>query len=131
MRPVALSPLRGGRWLAAWRCSVAGLRHAFGHEAAFRQEVIAFAVLAPLAIWLPVPAVERLLIVASMLLVMVVELLNSAVEATVDRISLDRHPLSGQAKDLGSAAVTVALLISALCWSVFGWPVLAGWLAGR
>ena len=131
MRSVTGTAPSGSRLLAAWRCSIAGFRQAFAHEAAFREEVVALAVLTPLALWLPVPRTERLLLVASMLLVLAVELLNSAIEATVDRISLERHPLSGQAKDLGSAAVAVALLISALCWGVIGGPLLVGWLAAR
>jgi diacylglycerol kinase len=94
-------------------------------EAAIRQELFACAVLIPAAVLLPVPAVERLLIILSMLLVVLTEFLNSAIEAAIDRISLDRHPLSGQAKDLGSAAVAVALLMSALCWIVIAGPVAA------
>ena len=110
--------------------SMAGLRHALAREAAIRQELLAFAVLTPAAVLLPVPAVERLLIVLSMLLVLLTEFVNSAIEAAIDRISLDRHPLSGQAKDLGSAAVAVALLMSALCWIVIAGPVALRWLAG-
>ena len=108
--------------------SLAGLRHAMAREAAIRQELSACAVLIPAAVLLPVPAVERLLIVLSMLLVVLTEFLNSAIEAAIDRISLDRHPLSGQAKDLGSAAVAVALLMSALCWIVIAGPLLLRWL---
>jgi diacylglycerol kinase (ATP) len=107
--------------------TVAGLRHAFRHEAAFRQELLACGLLIPLATLLPASRVERLVLVLSMLLVVMAELFNSAIEATVDRISFDRHPLSGRAKDLGSAAVAVALLMSALCWLVVGGPVLLQW----
>ena len=71
---------------------------------------------------------ERLLLVLSMMLVLLTEFLNSAIEAAIDRISLERHPLSGQVKDLGSAAVFVALLMSATCWAVIAGPVLARWL---
>ncbi|MEO8836588.1 MAG: diacylglycerol kinase [Caldimonas sp.] len=118
-----------GRLAGALRCSIAGLRHAFRSEAAFRQELLASAVLVPVALLVPVGVVERLLLVLSLLLVLAVELLNSAIEATVDRISAERHPLSGQAKDLGSAAVFVALAMSALCWAVIAGPVLVAWLA--
>jgi diacylglycerol kinase (ATP) len=123
------SPSMGfGRLPGALRYSIAGLRHAAGHEAAFRQELAALVVLVPAALALPVSVLEQLLLVLSMLLVLVVELLNSAVEATVDRISADHHPLSGRAKDLGSAAVAVALLMSALCWLAIAGPLLVAWL---
>jgi diacylglycerol kinase (ATP) len=108
--------------------SWAGLRHALRHETAIRQELLALAVLVPIAALLPVPALERLLLVLSMMLVLLTEFLNSAIEATIDRISLERHPLSGQAKDLASAAVGVALLMSAACWFVIAGPVAARWL---
>ena len=116
------------RLVNASRNSLAGLRHALAHEAAMRQEIVGFIVLTPVALLLPVPAVERLLLVLSMLLVLLTEFVNSAIEATIDRISLERHPLSGRAKDLGSAAVAVALLMSALSWIVIAGPVLLGWL---
>ena len=93
-----------------------------------RQEMLGFIVLTPVALLLPVPAVERLLLVLSMLLVLLTEFINSAIEATIDRISLERHPLSGRAKDLGSAAVAVALLMSALSWIVIAGPLLLHWL---
>lgn len=108
--------------------SCAGLRHALRHETAIRQELMAMAVLVPAAVLLPVGAIERLLLVLSMMLVLLTEFLNSAIEAAIDRISLERHPLSGQAKDLGSAAVGVALLMSAACWVVIAGPVVARWL---
>ena len=109
---------------------MAGLRLALEREAAIRQELFACVLLIPAAVLLPVPAVERLLLVLSMLLVLLTEFINSAIEATIDRISLDRHPLSGLAKDLGSAAVAVALLMSALCWIVIAGPVAMRWLTG-
>ena len=112
----------------AARYSLAGLCHAARHEAAFRQELLGAVVLTSLAIVLPVGLLEKLLLVLSMLFVLVVELLNSAIEATVDRISTERHPLSGQAKDLGSAAVAIALLMSALSWLAIAGPVLVTWL---
>lgn len=115
------------RFAAAFRYSIAGLRHVFRHEAAVREELVALVVLIPVSVALPVTAVEHLLLVCSMLLVLLVELLNTAVEATVDRISEERHPLSGLAKDLGSAAVLIALLMSALCWLVIAGPVALRW----
>jgi diacylglycerol kinase (ATP) len=89
--------------------------------------LFACGLLVPLATLLPVSRLERLLLVLSMLLVVLAELFNSAIEAAIDRISFDRHPLSGRAKDLGSAAVAVALLMSALCWLVIAGPVLLQW----
>ena len=118
------------RLAGALRYSIAGFRHATRHEAAFQQEVLLFLLLLPAAVLLPVPTLDRLLIVLSMLLVIVVELLNSAIEATVDRISSERHPLAGQAKDMGSAAVFLALAMSLGCWAVIAGPLLVGWLSG-
>jgi diacylglycerol kinase (ATP) len=117
------------RLAGALRYSLAGFRHATRHEAAFQQEVLLFLLLLPAALLLPVPTLDRLVIVLSMLLVIVVELLNSAIEATVDRISAERHPLSAQAKDMGSAAVFLALVMSGVCWVVIAGPVVAAWLA--
>ena len=117
------------RLAGALRYSIAGFRHAASREAAFQQELLVSLLLLPLAILLPVPALERLLRVLSMMLVMVAELLNSAIEAAVDRISAERHPLAGQAKDMGSAAVLLALVMSALCWLVIAGPVVVHWLA--
>ena len=117
------------RLVNASRNSIAGLRHALAHEAAMRQELLGFAVLTPVAVLLPVPAIERLVLVLSMLVVLLTEFINSAIETTIDRISLERHPLSGQAKDLGSAAVAVALAMSALSWIVIAGPVLVRALA--
>ena len=101
--------------------SVAGLRAAWVNEAAFRQECVAALILVPLGFWLGQDAVERSLLIGSCLLVIVVELLNSAVEAAVDRVSTDRHRLAGRAKDLGSAAVFVSLLILLLVWGLIGY----------
>ena len=117
------------RLAGALRYSIAGFRHATRHEAAFQQEVLLFLLLLPAAVLLPVPTLDRLVIVLSMLLVIVVELLNSAIEATVDRISAERHPLAGQAKDMGSAAVFVAVTMSVACWVVIAGPVIAAWFA--
>lgn len=105
-----------GRVLRAAGYSIAGLRAALRKEAAFRQEVILFVVLAPLAFWLGRNGIERALLLGSLLLVLIVELLNSAVEATVDRISKKHHRLSGRAKDMGSAAVYLSILLATLTW---------------
>lgn len=107
-----------GRIVRAGRYSVSGLAAALRHEAAFRQEVILFVVLAPLGAWLGSDGMERALLIGSLLLVMIVELLNSSMEATVDRISRKRHKLSGQAKDMGSAAVLLSMLLALLVWTL-------------
>lgn len=96
--------------------SLAGLRAAWRHEAAFRQELALCAVLAPLGLWLGADGVERALLLGSLGLVLVTELVNSALEAAVDRHGPERHPLAGRAKDAGSAAVLVALLLAGLTW---------------
>ncbi len=97
-------------------CSYAGFSAAWKNEEAFRQELLLCAVLIPLACWLGDSGVERALLVGSLLLVMIVELLNTAVEVVVNRISLDRHELSGLAKDLGSAAVSMSLVNAGIIW---------------
>jgi len=107
-----------GRIVRAGSYSVSGLRAALRKEAAFRQEVILVAVLAPLGAWLGHDGIERLLLIGSLMLVLIVELLNSAVEATVDRISKKHHKLSGRAKDMGSAAVYLSLLLAILTWAL-------------
>ena len=96
--------------------SLAGLRAAFTGEDAFRQEMLLAALLIPASFLLPASGVGRALIIASVLLVLIVELLNSAIEAAVDRVSLDRHHLSKRAKDIGSAAVLLALINVLLVW---------------
>ncbi len=101
--------------------SAAGFSAAWRGEEAFRQEVLAGLVLVPAALWLGQTELERLLLVSTWVLVMIVEILNTAVEATVDRISDENHPLSGQAKDLGSAAVFLSLVLAALVWGTVAW----------
>ena len=93
-----------------------GLLGAFREEAAFRQELALALVVLPAGLWLGRSGVERALLTAPMLLILIVELLNSAVEATVDRVGLERHPLSGLAKDIGSAAVFLSFALLALMW---------------
>jgi diacylglycerol kinase (ATP) len=96
--------------------SLDGLAAAFRHEDAFRQEVLLAAILIPLALWLPAGGAGKALMVASVLLVLVVELLNSAVEAAVDRVSLENHTLAKRAKDIGSAAVMLSLVNVPIVW---------------
>lgn len=103
--------------LAASGYSLAGLRAAWAHETAFRQEVGLALILAPLAFWLGETAMQRLMLLGSCLLVLIVELLNSAIEAVVDRIGPEAHELSGRAKDLASEAVFLALLLAAAAWA--------------
>ena len=114
------SPFKGKtgvrRVLNALRYSMDGLRAAYTGEDAFRQEILLAAVLIPLALWLPASGLGKALMIASVLLVLAVELINSAIEAVVDRVSLDRHALSKRAKDLGSAAVLLALINVAAVW---------------
>lgn len=98
--------------------SMQGLRAAFHHESAFRQELLLCVVLIPLALWLGYDGVARALLVGSLFLVLIVELLNSAVEAIVDRIESDWNTLSGRAKDLGSAAVFLSLLNVVVVWGL-------------
>lgn len=102
-----------------------GLKATFKHEAAFRQELGLTVILIPLAIWLTSDAVELSLLIGSLLLVLIVELLNSAVEAVVDRFGGELHKLSGRAKDIGSAAVLISLLNAALVWGLFLYKYLA------
>jgi len=111
--PPSIGP---GRLINACGYSLAGLASAWRTEGAFRQEVIAAVILIPIACVVPVPMVERVLLIGSVLLVMVVELLNCSVEAAVDRISLERHALSKRAKDTGSAAVLLSLVLAAMVW---------------
>ena len=117
---------KGGlaRLVKALGYSYDGLKHAVKHEAAIRQELIALAVLVPVAALLPISPLEQLILVLSMMLVVVVEFLNSAIEAAIDRTSLDIHPLVKQAKDMGSAAVGISVLMSGLCWLVIAGPLL-------
>jgi diacylglycerol kinase (ATP) len=110
-----------GRIWHATLYSLAGIRAAWKHEAAFRQEVLLSLVLAPIAFWLGGSIVERLMLIGSCLIVLITELLNSAVEAAIDRISDDKHRLSARAKDLGSAAVFISLWLAAITWGLIGY----------
>ncbi|HEY8507504.1 MAG TPA: diacylglycerol kinase [Steroidobacteraceae bacterium] len=104
------------RILRACGASLRGLAGAFREEAAFRQELAIAALVIPLGLWLGNNGVERALLVAPMLLVLIVELVNSAIEATVDRIGLERHVLAGLAKDIGSAAVFMSFVLLGSVW---------------
>ncbi|HGF3736290.1 TPA: diacylglycerol kinase [Vibrio parahaemolyticus] len=99
--------------------SIKGLKAAWTHEAAFRQELVLTLVLSISAFFLPVTTLERVFMISSLLLILIVELINSAVEAVVDRVSDDWHELSGRAKDIGSAAVFVALFLALFVWASF------------
>jgi diacylglycerol kinase (ATP) len=105
--------------------SMRGLAHALQVESSFRQELALAALLIPFAFVLRLGALETVALVGSVLMVLIVELLNSSIEATVDRISFDHHRLSGRAKDLGSAAVFIALLLCVLTWLLIAGPALA------
>lgn len=111
------------RIILATGYSFLGIKAAFQHEAAFRQELLLSMILIPLAFWLDVEPLQRVLMVASLFLVIIVELINSAIEAVVDRISLEKHGLSGRAKDLGSAAVLGSLLLLAYIWGESLWSL--------
>ena len=101
--------------------SLQGITAAWQHEAAFRQEAVLCIIMIPLAFLVGDSAVERVLLAGSCLLVLITELLNSAIEATVDRIGSDHHKLSGRAKDIGSAAVFISLCTVVLTWSLIGY----------
>ncbi|CAN7239547.1 diacylglycerol kinase [Massilia sp. LjRoot122] len=106
------------RILAACRNTRDGLAWAWRSEAAFRQEVVVIAIATVAALLLPVSGFQKLVLVGVLILVLIVEIINSAIEAIVDRISLERHPLSKVAKDMGSAAVALTLLLAVATWAV-------------
>ena len=114
------------RLINATGYSMKGLSAAYRNEAAFREEVLLACVLIPCALLLGLPAVETVLLIGSVLLLMLVEILNSAIEAVVDRIG----PVSGRAKDLGSAAVFIAMVILGVTWLLIAAPALWAFLAG-
>ena len=104
------------RVINATKCSMLGFKAAYKHEAAFRHELWLSILLTPIAAYIAETLADFVSLMVVLLLVLIVELLNSAVESVVDRISLERHELSGRAKDLGSAAVSIALIVAALGW---------------
>lgn len=101
--------------------------YAYKEESAFRQELTLLALLTPIALWMPISPIEKCVLISSLILVLVVELLNSSVEAAIDRISFEHHDLSKRAKDFGSAAVMLALLIAALLWTTICIPLVINW----
>lgn len=117
------------RILTAFAYSMAGFKSAWRHEHAFRQELMLMIVATIVALTLPVSAFEKLLLIGVFVLTLIVELMNSAIEAVVDRISLERHPLSKNAKDFGSAAVLLTLLLAAATWLVILGPLILQFLS--
>ncbi|MFS8064137.1 MAG: diacylglycerol kinase [Luteimonas sp.] len=115
-------PRRPGRILLATKWSMQGLRAAWLHESSFRLEVYLMVVLAPLGLWLGQTGVERALLVGSGLLVLSIELLNSAIEAVIERYGAEHHELAGRAKDMGSAAVFVLMMNVLLTWGLILGP---------
>jgi diacylglycerol kinase (ATP) len=125
------NPHKGNRGLTrAWHAaknSWCGIVYAFEEESAFRQELALLIVLTPVALFLPVTPIEKCVLIVSLIMVLVVELLNSSVEAAIDRISFDHHDLSKRAKDFGSAAVMLALFITMLLWLTICTPLVIHW----
>ena len=125
------NPHKGNRGLTrAWHAaknSWCGIMYAYKEESAFRQELTLLVLLTPIALWMPISPIEKCVLVSSLLLVLVVELLNSSVEAAIDRISFEHHDLSKRAKDFGSAAVMLALLIATLLWATVCIPLVINW----
>jgi diacylglycerol kinase (ATP) len=120
MEPISEFKSKSGlkRILSAFFYSLEGLQSAWRHEHAFRQELMLFIVGAVVALALPVSSFQKLALMGVLVIVLIVELINSAIEAVVDRISLERHPLSKNAKDFGSAAVLLACLLAGATWLV-------------
>ncbi len=132
LAPLPFNPYKGNRGVTrAWHAmknSLNGFRVAIREESAFRQELTLAAILVPCGIFVPVAPVERVALLASVMLVLMVEMLNSSVEAAIDRISLERHELSKRAKDFGSAAVMLALGVCLLTWGLIVGPMVWRWL---
>ena len=120
MEPVSELKSKSGlkRIFSAMLYSMDGFKSAWKHEHAFRQEIVLFVVGSAIALALRVSAFEKLLLIGVLVLILIVELINSSIEAVVDRVSLERHPLSKNAKDFGSAAVLLACLLAAAAWAV-------------
>ena len=134
LAPLPFNPYKGNRGITrAWHAmknSFAGFQVAIREESAFRQELTLAAILLPCGVFVPVEPVARVMLLGSVLLVLIVELLNSSVEAAIDRISLERHELSRRAKDLGSAAVMVALGMCVMTWALIVGPLVVRWIGG-
>lgn len=118
------------RIYAAFFHSIRGYKATWVHEEAFRQEVYLFVIAGPLGLWIGDTTVEKVLLTGSIILVMIVELLNTGIEIVVDRISFERHELSGRAKDVGSAAVLTSLALAGLTWGLVLYPRWDNLLAG-
>ena len=120
MEPISEFKSKSGlrRIYLAFRYSIDGFRSAWKHEHAFRQEMMVFLAGSVVALLLRISAFEKLMLIGVLMLVLIVELINSAIEAAIDRVSLDRHPLSKNAKDFGSAAVLLAFLLAGAAWAV-------------
>lgn len=116
MKPTSTHGIR--RISRATKFSIQGLIAGWKNEAAFREELILSIILVPVALLLPVSTTETILLIATVFLVLITELINSAIEAVVDRISDEIHPLSGRAKDIGSAAVFLSLLLAGFTWAL-------------
>ena len=114
------------RIIAATKNSLRGIRDAWHHESAFRQEVCISALMLPMSFWLAQTLVEWLLLILPLFLLIIVELLNSAIENTVDRIGEERHILSGRAKDMASSAVMFCLILVAVVWLSMAWSKFYG-----
>jgi len=112
------------RAVKAFHCSIKGLTAAFKHESAFRQELALACFFLPYGIWLGQGLTQKMFLVTLVILVLVVELLNSGIEAVVDRVGLEHHELAGRAKDLGSAAVLLCLLLTGVCFALVSYQVL-------
>lgn len=117
------------RLLNAVRHQSDGIRYALLHDSAIRQVSAACFLLTGVAVLLPITRIERLILILSLLLIVLVEYINSAIESTIDRISLESHPLSKQAKDLASVAVAIAAIMSSLCWIMIVGPLVMAWMA--
>ncbi|OOF01628.1 diacylglycerol kinase [Salinivibrio sp. MA440] len=104
------------RIFKATEFSIKGLKAAWKNEAAFRQEVVLVLILVPFALLMSIPLLTKLILIGSLLLILIVELINSAIEAVVDRVGKEHHELSGQAKDIGSAAVLLTLILAVVTW---------------
>jgi diacylglycerol kinase (ATP) len=115
-------PRGPARLLKATQWSLQGLRAAWLHESSFRLEVVLFLIMAPLGAWLGASGIERALLIGSLLLVLCVELLNSAIETVIERYGPEHHVLAGRAKDMGSAAVLIMMLNVLLCWALILLP---------
>ncbi len=118
------------RILRATKFSAQGLAQAWQHEAAFRQELVLVLLLVPVAAWLGQTALERAVLIGCCLIVLIVELINSAIEAAIDRHGDEHHELSGRAKDMGSAAVFISLVLVAVVWGLIATERFFGAAAG-